>query len=99
MTRPTQLASRKPLVSEEISAASYEGSPEHKAERWWNGLPAGFVGADRQARRPKRQLTTICPLVTQDDRLMAGGWVRLALEGRQFRFYEGDKIYPKHLWY
>lgn len=30
---------------------------------------------------------------------MATAWVREALKQGQVRFFEGDKIYPKHIWY
>ncbi len=51
------------------------------------------------ARRPGRQLTTICPKTTDEQREEASVWVRRALARRQVRFYEGDGTYPKHLWY
>jgi len=50
------------------------------------------------ASRPKRQLTTTCPLLTADDQARATAWVQEALQRRQYRFYDGDKTYPKHVW-
>ncbi len=43
--------------------------------------------------------TTICPLTSEADRERATGWVRAALMAGQARFYEGDKDFPKHIWY
>lgn len=57
------------------------------------------VGKDGKARRPKKQHTTICPRATAAERDEASEWVRLALSKGQFRFFEGDKTYPKHIWY
>ena len=99
MARPKQIPPRVPLTFAEIQTASYMGSAEHKAARWWGGIPAAYVRPDGVATRPKKQLTTICPMVTFADQIMATGWVRDALIRRQFRYYEGDKTYPKHIWY
>jgi len=79
--------------------AHYGGSPEHKIERWWGGLPEAYVDADGVARRPGKALTTICPLITAAERDKATIWVRKALKAGQVRFYEGDKDFPKRLWY
>ena len=51
------------------------------------------------ARRPKKQNTTICPRTTEAERDEASAWVRTALKAGQVRFFEGDKTYPKHIWY
>lgn len=99
MARPRQLPIRPDLTREEIDAACYVGSPEHKSERWWSGLPDAYVGPDGVARRPGKQLTTICPKTTAEEKEVASDWVRKALSRKQYRFYEGDKTYPKHLWY
>lgn len=58
-----------------------------------------YVGPDGQASRPKRQITTICPLIAEAEREAATEWVRQALRLRQYRFSEGDKDFPKHIWY
>lgn len=97
--RPAQLAPRAPLSPEQIQSARYIGSPEHKVERWWGGLPEVHVDIDGVARRPGKQLTTICPLVSDAERDMATGWVQQALITGQLRYYEGDKVFPKRLWY
>lgn len=97
--RPAQLPPRTPLTQSQIDMATYVGSPEHKAQRWWGGLPDGYVDANGMAHRPGRQFTTICPLVTAQERDMATGWVRDALIAGQTRFYEGDKDFPRRLWY
>ena len=99
MPRPKQIPERRPLTPEEIGAASYVGSAEHKAGRWWGGLPEAWVEADGSSSRPKKQQTTICRKVTEADRQKASYWVRAALAAGQFRFFEGDKTYPKHIWY
>jgi len=98
MARPKQTAPRSPLTAGEIDAASYAGSKEHKAARWRGGLPGAKIGRGGIARRPKRQLTSICPLLTAADQNRATGWVREALRRQQYRYYDGDKIYPKHIW-
>jgi hypothetical protein len=97
--RPAQIPQRSTLDPNLIQIAAYVGSPEHKAQRWWGGLPAAYVDDDGEASRPGKQQTTICPLVTEDDRLRATEWVRAALESGQFRFYEGDKDFPRYIWY
>lgn len=100
MARPNQIAKRVPLTPAEINAASYVGSKEHKVVRWWGGLPGARVGRNgRVMKRPKKQLTTICPLVTEAACIEATGWVQQALAQRQCRFYEGDQTYPKHIWH
>jgi len=99
MTRPRQIPVRPALTEPEIAAARYVGSPEHKAERWWGGVPQARIGRGGEARRPKKEHTSICPKVTSEDREQASHWVREALRHRQFRFFEGDKLYPKHIWY
>ena len=82
-----------------IARARYTGSKEHKAERWWDGLPGAFVPPGGEASRPKKQNTSICPLVTSAERDQATGWVRAALAAGQFRFYEGDAEFPKTIWH
>lgn len=99
MARPQQIRTRSPLTREQIERACYVGSAEHKIERWWGGLPGAWQGRDGQATRPGRQHTTICRKVSSADQKEATAWVRAALEARQFRFFEGDKLYPKHIWY
>jgi hypothetical protein len=97
--RPAQIPQRPPITPEQIALARYVGSPEHKAERWWGGLPAGRKGRDGRLHRPKKQRTTICPLTTEAERDNATLWVREALATGQFEFQEGDKVYPFRLWY
>jgi hypothetical protein len=97
--RPKQLPPRAPLTSAQIEAASYVGSPEHKARRWWGGLPAGFVGPKGEVTRPKKQQTTLCPLTSEADRQRATAWVRSALAAGQLKYLEGDKDFPARIWY
>lgn len=97
--RPAQLAPRTPLSLDQIAAARYVGSPEHKAARWWGGLPEAHLSKDGTARRPGKLLTTICPLVSAAERNLATSWVQMALQVGQLRYYEGDKDFPKRLWF
>jgi hypothetical protein len=97
--RPRQVPAREPLSIAKIRAARYVGSAEHKRLRWWGGLPAASIGEDGAARRPRKQLTTICPLTDETDRRQATKWVRAAIGAGRLRFYEGDKDFPKHIWY
>jgi hypothetical protein len=99
MPRPAQLPAREPLTQSEIAQASYVGSKEHKAKRWWGGLPGAHVNKFGKATRPKKLKTTICWMLTRADQATATGWVQDALRLGQFRLYEGDKTYPKHIWY
>lgn len=99
MARPKQIPERPSLTKAQIDVASYLGSKEHKAVRWWGGLPGARVNKDGIAKRPKKQLTTLCHLVTDNDRAKATCWVKEALGQGQFEFFEGDKVYPKHLWH
>lgn len=99
MARPSQLPITAPLAWEQVQFASYVGSREHKAERWWGGLPGAKIGPDWVARRQGKELTTICRLVDPADQKLATTWVRRALRLGQYRYYEGDKIYPKHVWF
>lgn len=38
-------------------------------------------------------------MVTVEERDIATSWVKAAIEARQYRFREGDKDFPKHIWY
>ena len=97
--RPSQVPTRAPLSAQQIQQAAYVGSDEHKQHRWWGGLPAGYIDESGAASRPGKQVTTICPLTDDKDRTRATGWVQAALRAGQIRFYEGDKDFPKHIWY
>jgi hypothetical protein len=97
--KPTQTPSRTDLTKEAIGSARYVGSPEHKARRWWGGLPMAYIASDGYASRPGRQHTTVCPLVTESEREMATKWVQEALLKRQFRYFEGCGDFPKKIWY
>jgi hypothetical protein len=97
--KPPQLPLREALTETQIGAARYVGSPEHKTRRWWGGLPEAFADSHGTARRPDKQDTTICTLTAEADRIQATEWVQKALKASQFRYYEGDKDYPKKIWY
>jgi hypothetical protein len=99
MARPNQIPPKALVSVEQARSASYVGSKEHKAKRWWGGLPGANVNGSGVAKRQKRQLTTICHMVNPEDRIVATNWVRQALLQGQYRSFEGDKIYPKHIWF
>src|SRR5471030_3342032 len=85
--KPRQLPQR-PALTKQIAAARYVGSPEHKSQRWWGGLPEAFVDSNETAKRPNKQDTTICTLTTEADRNRVTEWVQKALKASQFRYYE-----------
>ena len=99
MKRPHPYTPPPADVQELAKAAQYVGSPEHKRGNWWGGQgrPPGAGGA--LTSRPKKQLTTICPLHTEADREKATAWVREAILTGRFRFVEGDNLFPKHIWH
>lgn len=99
VTRPTPAPARPPLTADEIEQAKYVGSREHKAERWWGGLPGAFVDGEGVATRPGKQDTTICPLHTDAHRQQATRWVRDALAAGHYKFAMGDDRYPKWIWH
>lgn len=97
---------RRPPPSQRWSAAEirrraqeaeYVGSREHKIGRWWGGQGRA-VEAGGALRRPKKQLTTVCPLHTQADKRKATDWIREAIAQGCFLFVDGDKDFPKHVW-
>lgn len=98
-SRPRQIPIRPALTAEQIDSACYVGSPEHKAKRWWGGLPLGYVNKSGEATRPKKQQTTICPFTTETERLTATTWIRDSLSAGQIKYYEGDKDFPARVWY
>lgn len=82
--------------------AVYVGSKEHKTVQWWGGLPGIRVDkkTGKPLGRPHRQKTTICPLVNQpNDKRRATAWIRVAIRSGRCRFVEGDKDFPKYVWY
>jgi len=69
----------RPALSEgQIQAARYVGSPEHKDQKWWGGLPQAFAGINGVATRPDKEDTTICTLYSEEDRERATMWVQSA---------------------
>lgn len=99
VARPRQCPAYSPLTSEKIASACYVGSAEHKVQRWWGGMPQAYQDAAGRASRPKKQNTTICPLVTEADRNLASAWVRAALATGNFKRHDGDKDFPALIWY
>ena len=65
----------------------------------WGGRGGVRIGADGKAVRPKGQHTTIRPLTSTRDRDRATKWLQTAISRCQFVFVEGDKRFPKHVWY
>jgi hypothetical protein len=70
---------------------SYEGSREHKDRRSWLGLP-------RPRRRPA-DVATVCPMVTEQERDLATGWVRAAIKNGQFDRADWRNGFPRYIWY
>ena len=68
-------------------------------KKWWGGLPMAKQRPGGRVGRARKQTTTVCPLTSCADRDQATGWVRLALEKRQYKFCDGDKDYPKKIWH
>jgi hypothetical protein len=102
--RPKQRAQKAPLTKAQRRAlaakASYVGSSEHKVAAWWGGLPG--LKVDRNGEvipRKGKALSTPCPLVTAKERDRASRWVKIALRLGHYKFLEGDKVFPKHIWY
>ena len=102
LRQPNQIGIRQRTPAEltELSErAEYVGSPEHKLERWWGGLPMGRQLPGGRVGRPGKETTTICRLTRKADRAMATEWVRAAILLGQCRFYESDRDFPKKVWY
>ena len=102
LRQPNQIGVRQRTPAEltELSErAEYVGSPEHKLERWWGGLPMGRQLPGGRVGRPGKETTTICRLTRKADRAMATEWVRAAILLGQCRFYESDRDFPKKVWY
>ena len=79
-------------LAELAGRCSYRGSIEHKDKRSWLGLP--------RPRRRSRDVATICPLVTAQERDMATEWVREAIGRGQFdRDQELRNGFPRYIWH
>lgn len=101
MKKPTahvHPAARPADIKELAQTAEYVGSREHKIGQWWGGQGSAPT-PDGALKRPKKQLTTVCPPYARMDRTEATGWVREALLAGRFLFVEGDKRFPKHVWH
>lgn len=101
--RPPQRPRRADLLQAEREAlaahAMYVGSPEHKDEKWWGGLPMARQLPKGKIGRRGKQTTTLCPLTTEEDRHRATEWVRLAIANGQYRFFQNDQAFPKKIWH
>lgn len=101
--RPRQQPQRLDLTDaqrdELARRATYVGSPEHKDRAWWGGKPQARWRGGTPPRRPKKQLTTVCPLVTEVDRQQATRLLRAGIAAGNYRFVEGDGDFPKRVWY
>ena len=97
-TRP-----RHQLTHNELRALAskvrYEGSGEHKVERWWGGLPEGRQMPGGGVGRPWKESTSICPLVDLSGKKRATKMLRKAIINRQFEFLERDRDFPSKVWY
>ena len=101
--RPPQRPKRLKLTEEQrknlASRASYVGSGEHKSRRWWGGQPASRQLPGGKVGRPRKPVTTICPLESEEDRSRATEWVQSAILAGQYKFVEADKRFPKKIWF
>lgn len=98
MKRPRPHALPSADIERLAGAAKYVGSREHKRGHWWGGQGRA-PGPGGQLRRPKKQITTVCPLNTLEDQAKATRWIREAISAGRFLFVEGDKRFPKHVWH
>jgi hypothetical protein len=91
--KPKRPRARPPAVPEDLDAARcwYEGSREHKDRRSWLGLP--------RPRRTPRDVATICPMVTEQERDVATGWVRDAIRNGQFDRRDWRNGFPRYVWH
>ena len=95
--RPQRVA-LSPCEREALAArAWYQGSSEHKEKRWWGGLPKARQLPGGKVGRRGKQITTLCPLTTEEDRDRATVWVRQAIVNGQYEFYEADQEFPKKI--
>ena len=78
--------------------ASYTGSPEHKNQRSWLGLPCPRVNTNT-GEVGFKQNATICPLVNGEDRERATVWVRHAIRNGQYDPNIWANGFPKAIWY
>ena len=103
MKRPAQRPKRAPLSTAErrtlAARARYVGSPEHKIDAWWGGLPRARQRPGGRVGRPGKQTTTVCPLTTDRDRAEATRWLQRAIAAGQYRFTEADQDFPKRVWF
>ena len=102
MRRPKQESARQRSDAELATlaaTATYVGSPEHKEQRWWGGVPRARQLPGGQLGRPGKPTTTVCPLVSRDDRDRATMWVRDAIQSGQCLFQRSDQKFPKKIWY
>ena len=102
MRRPRRIPERPALSDVQRQAlakrARYVGSPEHKDQRWWGGLPAARQLRGGRVGRLGKQTTTVCPLSSPEDRHRATRWLRSAIRAGQYRFVESDQDFPKKVW-
>ena len=102
MKPPSQKPMRPELAAEDRSAlaigARYVGSSEHKDRRWWGGLPRARQLPGGRIGRRRKQVTSVCPLTTPEDRDRATSWIQQAIAEGNYRFVEADQRYPKNVW-
>jgi hypothetical protein len=88
---------RRPAIPEDLTELTlrceFVGSQVHKDRRSWLGLPRL-----RRSGEPE-ETATICPLVTEDERKLATGWVRSAVLSGQFDRTDWQNGFPRRIWH
>ena len=87
-------ASRNALAARAI----YTGSPEHKTERSWLGMPQPRKNSKTGVPGFK-QIATICPLVQDKQREIAIAWVKNAISQGHYNPNIWDGEFPREIWH
>lgn len=102
MKRPSRTIQQIPKPAELAALAaqaSYVGSREHKEKSSWLGLPHARRAKKGSDQTDHRQNATICPLTSDDERLMATKWVQEAIKRGQFNPADWHGDFPSQIWY
>ena len=62
-------------------------------------MPKVRIRSDGKARRPKKQQTTICPLLSKEDQKLATEMVREAIRKGEFKIVAGNEKFPDRIWH
>jgi hypothetical protein len=65
----------------------------HKNKRSWLGLPTPRVSQEPE------ETSTICDLVSDDDKIRATDWIRTAIRNRQFSPTDLQNGFPRLVWH